>query len=179
MALAEVLQQQGQLDEAIETYELLLEADPQHGEASYQLGLAYRQAGDLEAAEAALSKVPPNDGRFTAARIELVLTSVQQGKPDEIADQTAQVASLLQRDMGELADVQAAWARFCYTAARLGHEGKLPQRRVKLADREATARELVRLGDHAVREALRKAPDGTPEREKLASLWQERPWTLW
>jgi hypothetical protein len=78
----------------------------------------------------------------------------------------------------DLRDVQAAWARYCYAAARLAREGKLPAGRVKLSDGETSGDKLVRLGDEALREALRKAPDGTPERGVLVALWQERPWTV-
>ena len=178
IALAEVLQRSDQLDEAIDTYTLLLEADPSNGEALYQLGLAYREARDLDNALDTLSKVPQADGRYTASRIELVETAVEQGQPSVIADQAAQVASLLHKDMGDLAEVQAAWARFCYSAARLAKAGSLPDKRVKLVDGEASAHDLVRLGDEALREALRKAPRGSPQREKLTAQWQQRPWTL-
>jgi serine/threonine-protein kinase PknG len=178
LALAEVLQRTGNLDEAIETYELLLEGDPQNGEALYQLGLACRQGGDLARAIASLSAVPPTAGRYTVSRIELVQTAVQQGNPDVLADQAAQVASLLHRDAGDLRDVQAAWARYCYAAAALARTGKLPSGVVKLADGERSGGQLVRLGDEALREALRKAPEGTPERAALVALWQERPWTV-
>lgn len=178
LALAAALRETGQFDEAIETYALLLEGDPQNGEALYELGLAYRRANDLPRALDAFNKVPASDGRSVAARIAYVDAALALGDPAIVADEAAQVASALHRDVGDLAEVQELWARYCYAAARLAHERKLPSGGVKLVDGAVPAAVLIKLGDGALRAAVRKTTPGSSRRATLAALWRQRPWTL-
>jgi serine/threonine-protein kinase PknG len=177
LALAAALQETNGLDEAIETYGLLLEADPQNGEALYELGLACRKAGDDAGALDALGKVPPSDGRYNAARVAYLETALAAGDPKVLADDAAQIASSLHKDAADLPEVQEVWARYCFAAARLDRDGQLPNGAVKVDGASLGGGQLLRTGDHALRDAIRKTPPGSVERSRLVSLWQERPWT--
>jgi serine/threonine-protein kinase PknG len=178
LTLAAALQETNNgLDEAVETYELLLEADPQNGEALYELGLAARKSGDNARALDALGKVPPSDGRYNAARVAYVDTALDTADPRVLADDAAQVAGSLQKDAADLPEVQEVWARYCFAAARLDRAGKLPNGRVQLDGASVGSGQLLRAGDHALRDAIRKTDPGSPERTRLVALWRERPWT--
>ena len=173
LAQAEVLQRIDRLDEAVETYQALLDGDPQNGatitSSAWRCGRRGSSIGRSRRSAACRRRTAT-----TAARVALVETAVRGAAPP---DRRPGGAGRLVAQPGRWRAARGAgtWARYGYTGGTWRARAR-SRRACQLVDGEAAANELIALGDSALREALQD-PGGT-QSARLAALWRERPWTL-
>lgn len=188
MSLARVQARLGNYQDAVNTYQLVMRANPDSNEALFGAAEAYRNMGKFDDSAQVLGKVSQTSARFIEAQqaiSELYLYQKKKLDPDDLKAVAQALRNLTQRGVESPQFLQAR-ADFYREAWKMSAENKIPTD-LKLpyhdddVQNPATPprRQLGALAEESYAEYLKRLPADAVNREEIVrQKFKVAPWRL-